>query len=134
MATMDAARSLAMRDVERGSAIERRAVAMAIDSAHEFERMSVEVGRKVRRQVYSAAVKGDASDTMFARIEDALRRMEERTGHDVPPDPPSGPLRLVLHNVYGIGEIAAEGGDAEEVSEAVIRLVRKLRDDDAENG
>jgi hypothetical protein len=127
MSSADTARSPLVTNEDRGRAIERRAAAMGIYTSRPFEEMSEKVDRKIPRAQYAKAIRGEASDRMFTRIEDALTLMEQRTGHDEPSNG-SGPLRLVLHNVYGIGEIIAEGGDAEEVSEAVTRLVRKLRE------
>lgn len=127
MSSAVTAQSLPMTNEERGRAIERRLAAMGIYSSRPFEEMSEKVGRKIPRAQYNNAIRGEVTDRMFARIEDALTLMEQRTGHDEP-NGNGAPLRLVLHNVYGIGEIIAEGGDAEEVSEAVTRLVRKLRE------
>ncbi len=118
----------AVNKTERGQSIERRARAMQIYETTDFEEHSARVGRRIPRNQYSRAIKGEATDTMYAKIEDALTAMEEATGHDEPSSS-NGPLRAVLHDVYGVGEIIAEGGTPAEVAELVKLLIRNHRED-----
>lgn len=105
----------------RGESIKARRLALGIKSLHEFARAS-----GISRDALTAAEKGAGSEGTLDRAEAWLDRKEEETGHD---EPTNDPIRLTFHDVYGIGEIIAEGpGDKpDELVAAVTKLLEQIR-------
>lgn len=74
-------------------------------------------------------------DTTVAQIERTLSDLEHELGMDVPsavasPGPASAePIRLTFHDVFGVGEIIAEGpaDKPDELVAAVAALLAQLR-------
>jgi hypothetical protein len=120
-----------MSDETRGHAIKRRREQLGIFSGYEFERASERVGLMVRRALLAKAEGGDASDASYLKIELVLDRLEEEIGQDSPEDTPHGQLKFTLHNVYGIGEVIAEGPPEarDEIVESLAKLLRDIRHD-----
>lgn len=120
----DAARSLPMSDETRGNNIKARRLALGIKSVREFAEAS-----KIDRQALSNAEQGKGSAGTYDRAEAWLTGMEEETGHDES-TPTRDPIRLTFHDVFGIGEIIAEGpGDKpDELVAAVVKLLAEIRD------
>lgn len=73
----------------------------------------------------------EPTERWMAQVERALDAFETETGHErgegarVTADP----IRLTFHDVYGVGEIIAEGpGDKpDELVAAVVKLLAELR-------
>ena len=97
----------------------------------------------VNRDTVSAIEKGAGSARKRREVEEALTRLEEAAGlrpieepepeveeSEAKPDA----IRLTFHNVYGIGEIIAEGpGDKpDELVAAVVKLLAEIRDKGAQ--
>lgn len=114
-----AARSLPMSDETRGHTIKERRLALGFKSLREFAEKS-----GIDREALSKAERGQGSSGTYDRVEAWLSRFEEETGHD---EPSTEPLRFTFHDVYGIGEIIAEGGNSEELVAAVTKLFREMR-------
>lgn len=87
-------------------------------------------------ETVSAVEKGKGSLPSRRRVEEALTRLEDEQGLNAqPPAQPAdevsaSPIRLTFHDVFGVGEIIAEGpGDKpEELIAAVTQLLAELRD------
>jgi hypothetical protein len=87
---------------------------------------------EVSREHLSAVESGHKTPTAewLRRVELALDNYAHETGQDEPTpasDAPAEPLRFTFRDVYGIGEIVAEGGDSEELLAAVRKLLTELR-------
>ena len=74
-------------------------------------------------------------DTTVAQIDKTLTELEVELGMDVPsvveaPEAPSTPIRLTFHDVFGVGEIIAEGPSdkPDELIAAVTKLLAELRE------
>lgn len=76
-------------------------------------------------------------DTTVAQIEKTLADLEHELGMDVPSAveaPPSAapaaPIRLTFHDIFGVGEIIAEGpaDKPDELIAAVSKLLAELRE------
>lgn len=113
-----------MSDKARGEGIKARRLALGIKSLREFAEAT-----EIDRQALSNAEKGQGSSGTYDRAEAWLARMEEETGLDEPTPEPNL-IRLTFHDVYGVGEIVAEGpGDKpDELVAAVAQLLAKLRE------
>ena len=111
-----------MSDETRGHAIKTRRLALGIKSLREFAEAS-----GISREAVTAAEKGLATGATYDRAEAWLSRMEEATGHD---EPMAEPIRLTFHDVFGIGEIIAEGpaDKPDELIAAVAKLFAEIRD------
>ncbi len=110
-----------MSDETRGHSIKARRLALGIKSVREFADAS-----GIDREALGKAEKGQGSLGTIERAEAWLDRMDEETGHD---EPSTDPIRLTFHDVYGIGEIIAEGpGDRpDELVAAVVKLLAEIR-------
>lgn len=110
-----------MSDETRGHSIKARRLALGIKSIREFKEAT-----GISREALTAIEKGEGSDASMDRAEAWLDRMEEETGHDAPS---SDPIRLTFHDVYGIGEIIAEGpsDNPEALVAAVAQLLAEIR-------
>jgi transcriptional regulator with XRE-family HTH domain len=117
--------SPAMSNEARGGGIKARRLALGIKSLREFAEAT-----EIDRQALSNAEKGQGSSGTYDRAEAWLSRMEEETGLDEPTAPEPNLIRLTFHNVYGVGEIIAEGpGDKpDELVAAVAQLFATLRE------
>ena len=112
-------------DVERAAKIQERLDALGI-SDREFQERTA-INRKVlRRAANGESVRG----TSYTAIETWLTRLERENAMG-PETPTAEPLiRLRFKDIYGVGEMIAEGGDAEEVAAAVERVLAMLRERD----
>ena len=110
-----------MSDETRGHAIKDRRLALGIKSVREFAEAT-----GIDRQALSKAEAGQGSSATYDRAEAWLSRMEEETGHDVPP---SEPLRFTFHDVYGIGELIVEGpvDRPDELVASITKLLSEIR-------
>jgi hypothetical protein len=117
-------------DETRGHAIKRRRELLGIFTAREFERATERVGAKVPRASIANAESGVASDRIYVALETALDRLEEETGQN-DQSSSGGNLKFTLHNVYGIGEVIAEGPPEarDEIVESLAKLLRDIRND-----
>lgn len=106
----------------RGAAIKQRRLDLGIKSHHDLWKLS-----GIDRQAISNAEKGVGSNQTLDRLEAFFRGYEEETGHDDPE--PGAPLRVVMRDVYGMGEIIVEGpvDHPDELVEAVGRLLSEIR-------
>jgi len=113
-----------MSDETRGHGIKARRLAMGIKSVREFAEAS-----GIDRAALGKAEKGVGTEATIERAEAWLDRMEAETGHD---EPGPEPIRLTFHDVFGIGEIIAEGpaDRPDELVEAVAKLFAQIRDKD----
>lgn len=125
------ARLLPMSDEARGAELKRRAKALGITYARELERALDDVDRKVPRASISKAWAGKASPGIYDKLESAMDHLEESWS---PPEgggalADEGVIRFTLHNVYGVGEVIAEGPpeNREELVELLAKLLRDLR-------
>lgn len=130
-----------MSNEERGARLHQRAKSLGIFYARQFQAASEGVGRKVPRASVSKVWAGTAkSAEIYDRVESALDLIEE--SWSPPPgvesgeaaEPVAGLIRFTLHNVYGVGEVVAEGPveNREEVAESLARLIRDLRTSQSE--
>lgn len=122
-------RVVPMSNEARAQGIKDRAGDLGIFGAREFERATMRVERKVPRASITKALAGEASDQIYDRLEAALDRLEEEINPEGGTDTPAHLLRFTLHNVYGVGEIIAEGPpeDREEIVESLAKLLRDIR-------
>lgn len=114
-------------DAERAKAIRERMDRLGI-SAHEFERRT-----GVDRKAVGRAARGDSvRGSTYTAVETWLTKLEQENGEGVTlrraEDAPA--IRLTFHDVYGIGEIIAEGPPEERdaLVEAVSKLLRDIRE------
>lgn len=123
----DAAGLLPMSGETRGHAIEKRANALGIYKARELERATGRVDRMVRRDLIGKAFRGQATDTTYQRLEDALTLLEEETGHDEDDD-----ARVFEWHVSSQGisvTFKAPVENREEAEESALRLIREMKAD-----
>lgn len=116
-----AAGSLPVSNLTRGQKLKTRRLALGIKSVREFAEAS-----SIDREALGKAEKGQGSPGTYERAEAWLDRMEEVTGHD---EPSSEPLRFTFHDVFGIGEIIAEGpvDHPDELIESIAKLFAEIR-------
>jgi transcriptional regulator with XRE-family HTH domain len=89
-------------------------------------------------ETVGAVERGEGSPTSRRRIDQALSRLEAEVGahaqaaepEAAKPDPGASPIRLTFHDVFGIGEIIAEGpaDKPDELIAAVTKLMAELRE------
>lgn len=117
----DTARSGHVTNETRGQELKARRLALGIKSVREFAEAS-----GIDRGALSKAEAGQASPATYDRAEAWLRGMEEETGHD---EPSSEPLRFTFRDVYGVGEIIAEGpvDRPDELIAAVAKMLAEIR-------
>lgn len=110
-----------MSEETRGHAIKARRLALGIKSVREFAEAS-----HIDREALSKAEKGQGSVGTYDRAEAWLNGIEEETGHDVPS---TEPLRFTFHDVFGIGEIIAEGpvDKPDELVASIAKLFAEIR-------
>lgn len=110
-----------MSDETRGHGLKARRLALGIKSVREFAEAS-----GIDREALGKAERGQGSAGTYDRAEAWLDRMEEETGHD---EPPREPLRFTFHDVFGIGEIIAEGpvDRPDELIESITKLFAEIR-------
>lgn len=110
-------------DETRGQDIKSRRLALGIKSVREFAEAS-----GIDREALGKAERGQASSGTYDRAEAWLAGMEEETGHDEPVT--AAPIRLTFHDVFGVGEIIAEGpaDKPDELIAAVSKLLAELRE------
>lgn len=110
----------------RGERIKARRLALGIKSVREFAEAS-----GISRDALGPAENGRASSGTYERAEAWLDRMEAETGHDEPVESSTSrePIRLTFHDVFGIGEIIAEGPSdrPDELVATVSRLLEEIR-------
>lgn len=112
---------------ERGKSIERRRLALGINSLREFEDA---LEHLVRRDTLSKVEDGTASEGTYRKVEAWLEREERENGHTAqPPADGHGPIKLTLHGVYGVDELIIEGPveHPEALAEAVGRILEEFR-------
>src|SRR5690606_21699111 len=104
----------------RGQVLKRRRLALGINSVRKFADAT-----GIDRGALTRAEEGDGSEATYDRAEAWLARMEEETGHDQV----SEPLKVTLHDVYGIGEIIVEGpaDHPDELVAAVAKLLAEIQ-------
>jgi transcriptional regulator with XRE-family HTH domain len=112
-----------MSNETRGNEIKARRLALGIKSVREFAEAS-----GIDREALGKAERGLGSGGTYDRAEAWLARMEEETGHDEPALA-AAPIRLTFHDVFGVGEIIAEGpaDKPDELIAAVSKLLAELR-------
>lgn len=112
-----------MSDETRGHSIKRRRLALGIKSLREFSEAS-----GISRDALTPAEKGQGSDATYERAEAWLDRMEDEVTSD-DDTLAAAPIRLTFHDVYGIGEIIAEGPSdkPDELIAAVTKLLAEIR-------
>ena|SRR5690349_13603312 len=117
----DEARSLHVTSETRGQSIKARRLALGIKSLRELAEAS-----GIDREALSKAEQGIGSSGTYDRVEAWLTSMEEETGHDEP----GAPIRLTFRDIYGVGEIIAEGpaDKGDELIAAVSKLMAELRE------
>lgn len=124
-AQTNAGRLLTMESDEkaRGEGIKARRLALGIKSVREFADAA-----GIDREALGNAEKGVGSPGTLDRAEAWLRRQEVENGYDEPSEV-APPIRLTFHDVYGVGEIIAEGpaSHPDELAEAVAKIFRDLR-------
>lgn len=110
-----------MSDETRGHDIKTRRLALGIKSVREFAEAT-----GLDRGALGKAEAGEGSVATMERAEAWLDKMEAETGHD---EPSSEPIRLTFHDVYGIGEIIAEGpaDRPDELVAAVAKLFAEIQ-------
>lgn len=110
-----------MTNEDRGQRIKGRRLALGIKSVREFA-----AATGIDRETLAKAERGQASAATMERAEAWLTGMEETTGHD---EPSREPIRVVVRDVEGIGEIIVEGpvDRPDELVAAVRKLVDELR-------
>src|SRR5690606_34807205 len=113
--------SAVMSNETRGQAIKRRRLALGLTSVRKFAEAT-----GIDRAALTRAEDGEGSEATYDRAEAWLSRMEEETGHD---GAPSEPLKVTLHDVYGIGEIIVEGpaDHPDELVAAVAKLLAEIQ-------
>lgn len=110
-----------MSDETRGNSIKARRLALGLKSVREFAEAS-----EIDRGALGKAEEGRGSKGTYDRAEAWLSRMEEETGHD---EPPPEPLRFTFHDVFGIGEIIAEGpvDHPDELIASIKEILNEVR-------
>lgn len=118
-----------MSEETRGHAINRRRNILGIKSLREFsERTGVD------RAAISRAEQGQGTRQTYERLEGWLARVEEETGHDVELDESGGSDDLVTFHMsgdFGV-EVTVKGPISPELEGMVTRLIRELRDREAD--
>lgn len=110
-----------MSDETRGKELRARRFALGIKSVREFAEAS-----GIDREALGKAERGEGSSRTYERAESWLDRMEVETGHD---EPSPEPLRFTFRDVYGVGEIIAEGpvDRPDELIAAVAKMLAEIR-------
>lgn len=122
----------------RGADIKRRAEALGIFGGRELTRAVEAVGVPVSRPTIDKVLNGDpVAERSYKRLEHALTLLENEMGNSLDAEGEMADVadegheevpavRLTLHDVYGIGEIVAEGGDPDAVVEALTKLMQQI--------
>lgn len=111
-------------NLERARKIQERLDALGI-SDREFQEQTKVDRKALRRAANGEKVRGST----YTAIETWLTRLESENGEGVEFHEEAPRLiRITVHDVYGIGEIVAEGGTPAEVAEAVRLVVDQFRD------
>lgn len=122
-------RVVPMSNEARAQGIKNRAKNLGLFKDRQIERATERVGRKVPRASIAKVWIGEAGDGIYERLEAALDLLEEEMGAEDSGSPHL--LRFTLHNVYGVGEIIAEGPpeDREQIVESLAQLLRDIRNE-----
>lgn len=87
-------------------------------------------------ETVGAVERGEGSPASRRRIEEALTRLEDEQGthaqeaEQSPAEETAEPIRLTFRDVYGVGEIIAEGpaDKGDELIAAVTKLLAEMRE------
>jgi transcriptional regulator with XRE-family HTH domain len=121
-------------DESRGAAVRARRDHLGMDKIDLADRAGVDRGKLGRFE----AGKDQPSERWIARVERALDDFEHEVGFkpgeaaaeaEASSSAPAAPIRLTFHDVFGIGEIIAEGPSdkPDELIAAVRELFAELR-------
>lgn len=107
-------------EIARGAEIKRRREELGIANLRQFH---LATGRD--RDTLARVEAGTASETTMDWVEQWLDRRE--AGGRVEPAAP-GPVRVTLHDVYGVGEVIFDGAASPDEMAAYVRaLMNELR-------